>query len=451
MTAATLYAGLKAKLVGDTGSVAGTVVFLNLMRIVNSAILTRLLTAEAFGVVGIITSVAVTFGLLSDIGINAFIVRHKDSEDPRFLDELWTLRMIRSLVLSGGVAIASGPIAGYLGKPELQWAIAAGGLIFLFDAVDSMALFGALRSRQVKRLNRIDIVCQVFGVVLSIAIAFFVRSYWAIMLANSLGQLFRAYLSYALFPGSQRRWRFSKARATELWSFSRFITGSTMLSLVIGQTDKVALSKLFPLEMFGLYMLASNLAGAPLGLASTYAGRILYPRFAEIAREAPATMARHFYDQRMQTTLLYALAVGGMFACAPFIITLIYDDRYLPAIFYLRVLLVSSFFIITNYATNEVMIAIGHQKFTLQANLVRLAYLVVGGFVAYNGWGATGLVLVVGSIEGAAVLFSWLCLYRRKLLDMPKEALVLLAGGVGFALGYVANLAGLAVLAMLHL
>jgi O-antigen/teichoic acid export membrane protein len=216
MTAATLYAGLKAKLVGDTGSVAGTVVFLNLMRIVNSAILTRLLTAEAFGVVGIITSVAVTFGLLSDIGINAFIVRHKDSEDPRFLDELWTLRMIRSLVLSGGVAIASGPIAGYLGKPELQWAIAAGGLIFLFDAVDSMALFGALRSRQVKRLNRIDIVCQVFGVVLSIAIAFFVRSYWAIMLANSLGQLFRAYLSYALFPGSQRRWRFSKARATEL-------------------------------------------------------------------------------------------------------------------------------------------------------------------------------------------------------------------------------------------
>jgi hypothetical protein len=34
---------------------------------------------------------------------------------------------------------------------------------------------------------------------------------------------------------------------------------------------------------------------------------------------------------------------------------------------------------------------------------------------------------------------------------MPKEALVLLAGGVGLVLGYVANLAGLAVLAMLHL
>jgi O-antigen/teichoic acid export membrane protein len=439
---------LKGKLVGDTGTVAWTVVFLNVMRIVNSAILTRLLTAEAFGVVGIITSVAVTFGLLSDIGIAAFMVRHKDSDDPRFIDELWTLRMIRSIVLTLGVAIASGPISAYLGKPELQWAIAAGGLIFLFDAIDSMAFFGALRNQQVKRLNKIDIINQVAGVVLSIVIAFLLRSYWAIMIANLLGQLFRAYMSYSMFPGSGRRWRFSKARATELWSFSRFITGSTMLSLVIGQTDKVALSKLFPLEMFGLYMLASNLAGAPAILASTYASRILYPRFAKTAREAPATIAKHFYDQRLQTTLLYALAVGGVFACAPLIVTLIYDDRYLPAIFYFRVLLVSSFFIMNNFATNEVMIAIGQQKFTLQANIVRLIYLVVGGFIGYQTGGPTGLVIVVGAIEAAAQVFSWYCLFRERILDVRKEALILIAGVGGLVLGYGANLAGLGLLAM---
>ena len=444
-----LLAMLKQKLSGDTGAVAGTVVFLNVTRIVSSAILTRLLSAEAFGVVGIITSVSVTFGLMSDIGINAFIIRHKDSNDPTFLDELWTLRMMRSIALTLGVAAMSGPIAAYLDKPELQMAIAAGGLIFLFDGLDSMMMFTALRNREVKRLNRIDIIAQMFGVVASIALALLLRNYWAILTANLIGQLFRVWISYAWFEGSRRRWRLSRARAAELWSFSRFITGSTILTLIISQTDKVALSKLFPLEMFGLYMIASNLAGAPTGLAGTYTNRILYPRLAQLAREAPETLRWEYYHQRLQVSLLYAFAVGGIIACAPLIITLIYDDRYLPAIAYFQILLVSSFFLMGTLATNQVMIALGHSKFTFYANAVRLIFLAIGGWWAYSHYGAFGLIWVVGLLELVAQLFGFVWLHRYGLLSLPKEALILLVGVAGLAVGYGVNLSGQALLKLL--
>lgn len=450
LNVASLYAAARTKMAGDTGSVAATAAFSNVMRIVNSAILTRLLTADAFGVVGIITSVAVTFGLLSDIGIGAFMVRHRDSDDPDFIDELWTLRMIRSIALSAGVAILSGPIAAYLGKPELQWAIAVGGLTFLLDGVDSMALVGALRSRRVKFLNRIDITCQLFGLVTSIILALLLRNYWAILTANVFGQIFRAWISYAWFPGSRRRWRFSRARTRELWLFSRFITGSTILTLIISQTDKVALSKLFPLEMFGLYMIASNLAGAPAGLAGTYVHRILYPAYAQTARENPAGMRAHYYGQRLLTSLVYALMVGGVIACAPLIVTLIYDDRYLPAIVYFQILLVSAFFAMGTGAVNEVMIALGHSSYTLSSNIVRISFLAGGGWAAYRAYGPLGLVWVVGSIEVAAQLWGWLNLYRRGLLSVPKEALILLVGAVGFGLGYVVNLGGLALVHMVQ-
>ena len=444
-----LLAALKGKLSGDTGAVAGTVIFLNVTRIVSSAILTRLLSAEAFGVVGIITSVSVTFGLMSDIGINAFIIRHKDSNDPKFLDELWTLRMMRSLALTIGVAVLSGPIANYLDKPDLQMAIAAGGLIFLLDGLDSMMFFTALRNREVKRLNKIDIIAQMFGVVASIALALLLRNYWAILTANLLGQLFRVWVSYAWFEGSRRRWSLSRPRAAELWKFSRFITGSTILTLIISQTDKVALSKLFPLELFGLYMIANNLAGAPTGLAGTYSNRILYPRLAQLAREAPETLRWEYYHQRLQVSLLYAFAVGGMITCAPLIITMLYDDRYLPAIVYLQVLLVSSFFLMGTLAANQVMIALGHSMFTLYTNVVRLIFLVIGGWWAYTNYGTFGLVWVVGLLEMVALLFGWIWLYRLRLFSWSKEALILLAGAAGLAIGYAANLAGLSLLRLL--
>ena len=168
--------------------------------------------------------------------------------------------------------------------------------------------------------------------------------------------------------------------------------------------------------------------------------------FAQIVREAPATIARQFYDQRLSTTLIYAFAVGGIIACAPLIIGIIYDPRYQPAIPYFQILLISSFFVMSNYATNEVMIALGHPKFTMNANIVRLAFLAASGLVGLRPVRRLGLVWVVGVIEAAAQLYGWICLYRLRLLDPGKEMLVLGVGAAGFALGFGVDAVGLALL-----
>jgi lipopolysaccharide exporter len=306
-----------------------------------------------------------------------------------------------------------------------------------------------LRNREVKRLNKIDIIGQIFGVITSIALALLLRNYWAILLSNLLGQLFRVWVSYAWFDGSRRRWHLSKERATELWKFSRFITGSTILTLIISQTDKVALSKLFPLEMFGLYIIANNLAGAPTGLAGTYTARILYPRLAQLGREAPESLPYEYYRQRLQVSLLYAFVVGGLIACAPLVITLLYDDRYLPAIAYFQILLVSSFFLMGTLSANQVMIALGQSMFTLYTNVVRLSFLVIAGWWAYMEFGTFGLIWVVGLIELVAMLFGWVWLRRFGLLNLGKEGLILLAGVAGLVIGYGVDHAGLAIVRML--
>lgn len=437
---------LKSMITGDTGSIVATAVVQSILRIVGSVILTRLLPPEAFGVVGIITSVAVTFALLSDIGLLAYVVRHEEDATSEFLDEIWTLRLVRSVALSCLVAAAAYPIATFIGKPDLSWAIAVGGLSFLLDAADSLAFVTALRSRQVKKLNVVDISTQALGLAGSIILALIFRNYWAIILNNLISQIIRAWLSYRWFPGNSRRWRFSNTRARDLWHFSKFITGSTMLTLVITQTDKFVLAKLIPLHIFGFYMIANNLAGTPTGLASSYAGRLLFPIFSDTRRRSPEDLSWQFYHLRMRVSVLYALGIGLLISCSPLIVSFIYSEAYRTVATLLQILLMSSFFAMNNYVTNELMIARGEPWFTLYSNLVRITFFVSIGVLAYNHFGVMGIIWTVGAVEGSAQVYSWIALKRRGLFKAAPELQILGAGAAGLIIGYGVNLLGTAVL-----
>ena len=439
---------LRAKLGGETSIVAGTVIMQNVLRLVSSIIMTRLLTAEAFGVIGIITSVLVTFGLLSDVGITAFIMRHKGAEDKNFLNELWTLRLIRSIFLTVVVVLASYPVANFLGKPELQYVIALSAFTFALDGLDSLGSILALRGRQQKRLSQLDLLTHIINLAFMIILAIILRSFWAILIGNLVGQIIRGWLSYRMFPDVRHRWRFSRDRMQELWKFSKFITGSTILTLIISQADKVVLAKVFPLETFGLYMVAAGLAGVPTGIASSYNDRILLPRYAEIARNNSEDLHHGYYAQRIRVHLIYAASVGLLAGCGPSTIEILYDPRYKEVAFFFQVLLLGSFFLFGNLAANHVMIVKGNTFFTLASNIVRLVFLCVVGFFAFRGYGPLGLIATVATVELVAQVYAWIVLRKHGLLIFSWDFALIGVGLAAFALGTGMNILLLAMARM---
>jgi O-antigen/teichoic acid export membrane protein len=436
MSPAAAFRAVRRGITSDTAVVVVVMMLQNVLRIVSSMILTRLLNAEAFAIVGIITSVMVTFALISDVGIIAFIVRHERGADREFRDEVWTLRLIRGIALSVLILLLAGPIAKFMMKPELQWPIAVAGLTSLIDGLGSMAPFSALRARRVKLMSAIDVGSQIVGLLISIICALIFRSFWAIILSTLLGQLMGLGVGYWLYPDSGQRFRLSRVRAAELWQFSRFITGSTMLTLVITQGDKLVLARAFPLDVMGIYVIAAGLAIAPVGLATAYAGRVLYPLYAEIFRESPDELRRKFYSVRMPQTLFYCFATGGFIGSAHLVITLLYDPRYIGAAVYLPILAISTFFAAGNYAANEVMIAVGNSRFTFVTNLGRLGYLAVAGSIGWWQLGPLGIVWAVGTVELAAQIVAWVTLKRYGFLSVRRELLFILTGLAGAAVGY---------------
>ena len=268
---------LPSAVTGATVAIVGTVVLTNLLRIVSSAILTRLLTASDYGVIGIITSITYILVMLSDFGFFAFIVRHEHGDDPRFLDEVWTIRLLRAAGITVALILLSGPMAAYSGKSLLAPVIAVWSFNQLLDGFCSLAFAQAVRHGQVARLSWMEFGINFFQVLVSIGFGWWLHSYWAIVIAVLVSGFAKIIFSYALFPGSSRRLAFNRGRASEIWRFSRFIAGSSILTLLLGQTDKVVLSRVFPLALFGIYSIATLLALAPKAIVYPYCTRVLYP------------------------------------------------------------------------------------------------------------------------------------------------------------------------------
>jgi len=419
--------------------VAVTIVASNVLRIVSTIILTRVLSPVDFGVTGLTGAILNILLMMSDVGFGVYIIRHERGGDAGLLDVIWTVRLIRGALLSMMLAACAGPLAGLLGKPGLELAIAVTGLQFVLDGCSSLAPFTAVRDEKLFMLSLLDIVSAITQTVAGIALALWLHSYWAIIIAGMIGTGVKSALSYALFDQAGRRFAWDRDEVRELWCFGRTIAGAHTIQVLLSNVDKIALSRLFPLSLFGLYSLAFNLSGAASGFTNLYPSRILLPAFARAYREDPLHLARVYYGTRRILMLLYMFAMGGFIAMAPALVDLLYDPRYQPAAAYLRLLALAPAIAMNNYAAREVLIVVGRVHTLLYANLARLIWLALAGTGGFIAFGPIGLVAAVGCIEMPVQAYCWYELHRAGLLRVGQEALIMAALPLGGVLGLIVN------------
>jgi lipopolysaccharide exporter len=429
------FARLAALLMRDTNVVVASVFLNNLLRAISSIVLTRLLVPEAFGISGIIGSVSFTAAMMSDLGFQAFVVRHEKGDSPRFLDTVWTIALLRSVLLTVALIALSHPIAAFFAKPDLGPMIEASALIFMLEGLGSLSLLTAIRQRMILRLSLLELGVMFVQIAASVILAILWRDVWSVLVALLVSSACKSLLSYAVFPDARRRLALDAAYARDLWRFARYVTGSSMITLLLMQCDKLVLARFMSLDNFGLYILAGNLAAAPIAFTTAYSSRVLYPSYAEYWRKGTGDLRALFYARRWLPSLLYSFAAGGLIGSAPLVVAILYDHRYAETAIYLQLLAITPFFGLASNSANETLTATGHIAATFQASIAKLVWLAMAGPLAWIAKGQIGLVAVVGLMELPSLLLKWVQMRRVGLLDLRKELVFLGAGGAGILVG----------------
>jgi O-antigen/teichoic acid export membrane protein len=420
-----------------TGVLAITTGGTFVVRTISSVILTRLLTPYDFGIIGIIGAIFFAVTMVTDLGFEAFLIRHERAEDRHFRDVLWTIHVKRGVALFILLALGSPLIAWLLDKPVIALPMAVASTIFFLNGPTSLSLIMALRHDKAREVSLLDFGLQLFQTATCLLLALWWRNVWALIGAMMLQTALRTLLSFQLFPNAAQRLKRDRAISQEFLAFSRIILMSSALTLLIAQTDKLVLGRLFTLSEFGLYTIAITIASAPAGFCESYGRRIAMPVYARAWREKSSSLGATYYGVRRRAAALYAFACGGLIGSAPLVIALLYDPRYTSAAIFVSLLMVATALHFPNVTASEFLTAVGDMGRMLRINVVRFAWLVFtipAGFLLY---GTLGVVGAVGLVELPAMLYCWKLLHRMGVLDLREEFAFLGLVAVGAAIGWL--------------
>lgn len=115
-------------------------------------------------------------------------------------------------------------------------------------------------------------------------------------LVSVLTILVFAFAVHRHFPPSTQAARFSWIQLKGIWRFAGGMMATTLLALLLTQVDKIILSGMLSLELFGYYTLAGTIAGMLYQLTGPIT-QAFYPRFTELAaREDTAGLIRVYHQ-----------------------------------------------------------------------------------------------------------------------------------------------------------
>ena len=323
--------GLFARALRGSAFTAGSYAFMQVVRLATNLILTRLLFPEAFGVMALVSVVLVGLAMFSDVGVGPAISQHKRGDEAAFLDTAYSINVLRGAVLWGLTCALAYPVALFYNAPELAWLLPAAGITLLISGFNPTRIDTANRHLLLGRVTALDLCAQIIGNLAIIALAFAMRSVWALVLGAIIGSAARLIIMSIWLPGPVNRFRWDRDAGRDLIHFGKWIFLSTACGFMLSQGDKAIFGAYLSLDELGIYNIGYFLASFPVLLAGAVVGRIMIPLYRD---HHPAESVANFAKMRRlrfgitggTLALLAVLALVGM----P-LVGLMYDARYTTA------------------------------------------------------------------------------------------------------------------------
>jgi len=326
-----------------------------LIGIASTLILARLLTPADFGVVAMASLVVSLIDTLFDLGVNAALVQ-KQSTDRNDFDAAWTLRLAQSALAAVVIGVAGAPLAAdYFRDPRVEavlWVMAATVLAGGFENIGIVAL---QKNMEFGREFRFLFFRRLAGFVVTIALALWLHSYWAMVVGALVGRLSGVGLSYVMHAF---RPRLSIQRLRAIWSFSQWMLVRNLGSYGALQVDKLVLGRRTNAAALGTYNLADDVAALPVSELLAPIGRVLFPAFVRIAQQ-PEELRRAFTLALGVQTLVALPAGVGLVLVADSAVPLLLGPQWLAAVPVLQVLALVSVTTALTHSSAYLLLALG--------------------------------------------------------------------------------------------
>jgi len=284
---------------------------------------------ESYGLIGVFASLQALFIVL-DFGLGATLSRELarlsvlPDKSQEMLDLCRSLEIIywSIAVLIGLIVVAFAPLIAYhwvkpgqLSPKTIEQAIMIMGFAMALQWPSSLYSSGLVGLQRQVLLNIIKIAIGTFRGIGVVFVLWLVSPTISVfftfqIIVSAINVFLVAFFLWNSLPHTKYRAVFKKRLLIGVWRFAAGMSGISILATILTQLDKVILSKMLTLEMFGYYALAGAVASTIYRLVGPVFSAV-YPRFVQLVSLTNQQALKQLYHKSCQlmSVLILPLAV----------------------------------------------------------------------------------------------------------------------------------------------
>lgn len=261
--------------------------------IISTIILARLLLPSDFGLIATAAPILNFAMVLQTLGFNQAIIQRKEIDAGQISTLFW-LSLTVSVALALAVIAGAPWFAAFFAQPQLETLLIGISGLLVIAALGAQPSALLTRQLRFKAIAVIDIAGAMLGFVLTVAVAYATRSYWALYIPTAATLVVNLVGASAL-----TKWRVGRPRfdgsVRDMIGFGASVSTFNLLNFLSKSVDKVLIAKAYGPDQLGLYDRATRLMTTPLAQASSPITRVLTPTLSRL-QDQPERYRRTYLD-----------------------------------------------------------------------------------------------------------------------------------------------------------
>ncbi len=282
-------------------------------------ILARLLAPDDFGIIAMATLVVALADVLLDLGVNVALIRNREVTQADY-DTAWTLRLVQTGLSTAILILAAPWAAEYFQDPRVTPVLQILAFTLLLSGLENIGVVAFHRNMQFGAEFRFLFARRLGGFIVTLVAAWFLRSYWALVIGTLAGRTLGVVLSYAMHP---MRPRLGLSRFREIFAVSQWMLLRGIGEFLHNNLHRILVGRWTPASTMGAYAVANEISTMPSSELLAPMNRALFPALAE-ARDNPAELRRLLLlAQGVQAMLALPAVVGLALVAEPAVLVLL--------------------------------------------------------------------------------------------------------------------------------
>lgn len=407
--------------------------------LVTSIILARILQPSDFGLIGMLTLFMGIGSVLIDGGFTNSLIRTQDIDQEDY-SSVFFINIIASVIIYGAIFF-SPLIASFYNKPVLVAIIRVYTLSFIINAFATVQITKLTRELKFRLQMAMQLPSLIISGVVGIFMALHGYGVWSLVWVNIINSIIFATLHW-LLSGWHPSWLFNMKKMKQHLRFGYKLTFSGTLDILFENIYNIVIGRFYPVASLGYYTRSQTLSMLPVQAISMALNKVSYPLFATIQDDDVRLKAA--YKKIMLVVIFWVTIV---MICLQVIATplfrMVLTDKWLPAVPFFKILCINGILYPLHLYNLNILLVKGRSDLFLKLEIYK-KIIIAAGVISFISFGIYALICFQVAFSIGAFFIN--TLYSGKLIKYSiKEQIIdllpnILTGIITGVLGWALNI-----------